>query len=172
MTNLLVFLEQNTETWLAVSLASAVFLFLLVVVLWINLLSFKKKFKQLMRGAAGENIEHLLQEHVAEVSAHRQLAEEIKTRMTVMEENLRQCVQYVGIKRYNAFEELGSRLSFSIAFLDDHLNGIILTGIYGRHESTTYSKMIHHGHSEQHLSVEEMDALQMAKEQQKTRKKP
>ncbi len=169
MTNLQLAIQQNPEQCLTAILVGGVLLLILVVFLWVHLLSFKKRFKGLMRNAQGENIEQLLKEHLLAVKAHQELAEQNRARMSVLEEHLRQCVQYVGIKRFNAFEEQGSRLSYSIAFLDDYLDGIILTSIYGRHESTTYAKQIRHGQAEQHLSVEEMDALLMAKEPRKKR---
>jgi hypothetical protein len=172
MNSWFIMLEQNTGVWLAAGTFTIGILVVGLVVLWINLLSFKRKFKQLMRGAEGANIEQQLQAHLTELKAYRETAEANRIRMTKIEENLTQCVQYVGIKRYNAFEDMGSRLSYSIALLDGQLDGIVLTGIYGRHESTTYAKGIRRGLSEQHLSVEEMDALQMAKEQQMMRKKP
>jgi len=160
---------QDPDFWMTVNLAVSLVLFLLLVVLWINLLFFKKKFKQLMMGADGSNLEKQLERHLDDVSVYKTIAEENKERMAEIEKRLQDCVQYVGIKRYNAFEDMGSRLSYSIALLDNHLDGVLLTSIYGRYESTTYAKTIHHGHSEQNLSVEEMDALQMAKEQQKKR---
>ena len=172
MNSWLIILEQNTGVWLAAGTVIMGFLLVGLAVLWIKLLSFKRKFKQLMRGAEGENIEQQLQVHLTELKAYRETAEANRIKMTFIEENLTQCVQYVGIKRYNAFEDMGSRLSYSIALLDGHLDGVVMTGIYGRHESTTYAKGIRRGLSEQHLSVEEMDALQMAKEQQIKRKKP
>lgn len=162
-------IQQDITFWMTLSLGISLFLLLLLIVLWVNLLSFKKKFKQLIRGADGNNLEKQLQSHLEDVALYSKKAEENQERMAVIEERMQQCVQYVGMKRYNAFEDMGSRLSYSIALLDDHLNGVVMTGIYGRYESTTYAKIIHHGHSEQNLSVEEMDALQMAKEQQKKR---
>ncbi|SMP58429.1 DUF4446 family protein [Anoxynatronum buryatiense] len=171
MTNWFALLEQQPGLFITISLSAAGLLLLLVLVLWINLLSFKKKFKQLMKGATGENLEELLKQHVVLVQAHQELAEENRVTMKMIEENQRKSVQYVGVKRFNAFEDVGSRLSYSIALLDDHLNGVVLTGLHGRYESTTYAKAIDHGHSEQHLSVEEMDALQMAREQQLKRNK-
>ncbi len=162
-------IQQDITFWMTLSLGISLFLLLLLIVLWVNLLSFKKKFKQLIKGADGNNLEKQLQSHLEDVALYSKKAEENQERMAVIEERMQQCVQYVGMKRYNAFEDMGSRLSYSIALLDDHLNGVVMTGIYGRYESTTYAKIIHHGHSEQNLSVEEMDALQMAKEQQKKR---
>lgn len=172
MNQWLLTIHQDLAFWMTVSLAVSLVLFLLLIVLWVNLLSFKKKFKQLMKGTDGSNLEKKLQSHLEDVAVYEKTAEENKVRMAEIEKRLQDCVQYVGTKRYNAFEDMGSRLSYSIALLDNHLDGVLLTGIYGRYESTTYAKMIHHGHSEQNLSVEEMDALQMAKEQQKKRNQP
>lgn len=160
-------LGRATDPWVLGLLAAVVVLCLLVVILWVNLLAFKRKFKTLMRGVNGDNLESLLEKHIKAVATHQQIAEEHRNTMNQLQEKLRCCVQHVGVKRYNAFDDVGSRLSYSVALLNDHLDGMVMTGIYGRHESTTYAKIIHHGHSEQHLSVEEMDALQMAKEQQR-----
>ena len=68
---------------------------------------------------------------------------------------MKKCVQKVSIIRYKAFEDVGSDLSFSIALLDENNDGIILTGIYGRNESTTYAKPIDKGISRYDLSEEE-----------------
>jgi len=46
----------------------------------------------------------------------------------------------VGVVRYNAFDDVGSDLSFSIALLDDNDNGVVISGIYSRESSTTYAK--------------------------------
>ena len=49
--------------------------------------------------------------------------------------------------RYNAFDDMGSQLSFSLALLDDFKNGIVLTSIYGREDTVTYCKEIKDGTS-------------------------
>jgi hypothetical protein len=70
-----IMLEQHTGVWLAAAIGAILLLLLGLAVLWINLLSFKRKFKQLMRGADGANIEQQLQEHMAELKAYRETAE-------------------------------------------------------------------------------------------------
>lgn len=71
-------------------------------------------------------------------------------------------IQKVGFVRYNAFGDMGSELSFSIAFLDNFLNGFILTSIYGREHSTCYAKPIKDGKSIYPLSAEEIQAIDRA----------
>ena len=78
------------------------------------------------------------------------------------EEALKGCVNKVAIMRYKAFEDVGSDLSFSIALLDSHNDGIVLTGIYSRQDSTTYAKPIDKGISRYELSEEELHVLNEA----------
>lgn len=71
-------------------------------------------------------------------------------------------VQRFQVVRYDAFEEMGGRLSFSAALLDDHGDGLVITSINGRTESRTYSKPIRNLASEHNLSEEERDAISKA----------
>ena len=71
-------------------------------------------------------------------------------------------MQKFGIVRYNAFEEMGGNLSFSLAILDDHGDGIVLTSINGRADSRTYAKPIKQLSSSHTLSDEEREAVAAA----------
>jgi hypothetical protein len=64
--------------------------------------------------------------------------------------------------RYDAFEDMGGRLSFSAALLDDHGNGVVITSINGRTETRTYAKPIVNLKSEHNLSDEERAAIEGA----------
>ena len=74
-----------------------------------------------------------------------------------------QCVQKVVVVRYNAFDNVGSDLSFTIALLDSSDNGVVINGVYARDSSSTYAKPIVSGKSKYVLSAEEMQALDIAK---------
>ncbi|GAA3606964.1 hypothetical protein GCM10022199_08420 [Marihabitans asiaticum] len=53
----------------------------------------------------------------------------------------------VAVVRYDAFGDMGGRLSFSAALLDANGDGIVLTSIHGRSESRTYAKGVTAGDS-------------------------
>src|SRR5688572_18529939 len=61
--------------------------------------------------------------------------------------------------RYDAFDDMGGRLSFSAALLDDHGDGLVLTSINGRTETRTYAKQVVGLTSEHNLSEEERGAI-------------
>lgn len=48
----------------------------------------------------------------------------------------------VAVVRYDAFEDVGGRLSFSAAVVDDRGRGIVLTAIHGRSETRSYLKTV------------------------------
>jgi hypothetical protein len=71
-------------------------------------------------------------------------------------------VRHVGLVRYDAFEDVGGRLSFSCALLDDHGTGVVVTSINGRQDTRVYAKPIAEGLSSYNLSVEEEEAIRQA----------
>ena len=71
-------------------------------------------------------------------------------------------IQKFGMVRYNAFEEMGGNLSFSLALLDDHGDGVVLTSISGRTEARIYAKPVKSLTSTHNLSDEEREAISSA----------
>jgi Protein of unknown function (DUF4446) len=71
-------------------------------------------------------------------------------------------VRNVALLRYDAFEDVGGRLSFSCAMLDEHGSGVVLTSINGRQETRVYAKPVTGGVSTHNLSIEEEEAIRRA----------
>jgi len=71
-------------------------------------------------------------------------------------------VRHVALLRYDAFEDVGGRLSFSCAMLDDHGTGVVLTSINGRQETRVYAKPVTERASPYNLSLEEEEAIRQA----------
>jgi hypothetical protein len=71
-------------------------------------------------------------------------------------------MRHVALLRYDAFEDVGGRLSFSCAMLDDRASGVVLTSINGRQETRVYAKPVTDGTSAYNLSIEETEAIRQA----------
>lgn len=69
----------------------------------------------------------------------------------------------LAVVRYDAFADSGGGLSWSLALLDDHGDGTVLTSIHGRTEARTYAKSISDWTCDQSLSDEEADAISRAR---------
>jgi hypothetical protein len=65
----------------------------------------------------------------------------------------------IGVVRYDAFENVGGELSFSLALLDEHDDGLVLSSINGRADGRTYLKVVAGGTSASQLSDEERAAV-------------
>ena len=87
---------------------------------------------------------------------------EILNQINLLDKDLENCVQKVGIYRYSAFQDTGSDLSFTLALLDEHDNGVVFNGIYSREMSNIYAKPIEDGKSKYTLSEEEKIAIDRA----------
>ena len=75
---------------------------------------------------------------------------------------LSDAIRHVSVVRYDAFGDMGGRLSFSAAMLDDGGDGLVLTSIHGRSETRSYIKGVKSGQSEASLSPEELQAISFA----------
>jgi Na+-transporting methylmalonyl-CoA/oxaloacetate decarboxylase gamma subunit len=139
-----------------------VLLFILIMILFRSLNKVENRYRKLMRGANNKNIEELIMGYLDKVDKANEKSQEAFDLCYKVEEKMKKSIQKVSVIRYKAFEDVGSDLSFSVALLDENNDGVILTGIYGRNESTTYAKPIDKGISRYDLSEEEMSVLNKA----------
>jgi hypothetical protein len=79
-------------------------------------------------------------------------------------ESEKEAIRHVGLVRFDAFEDMGGRLSFSAAFLDGRGDGVVITSINGRQDTRCYAKRVQNGTSIHNLSDEERQAIREAQE--------
>lgn len=160
---ILEFIEQNNTAFIIASAFMNFMLIILFVIYSSITANLKEKYKKLVKGTSGKNIEGILVEHLEKVQAIHDDMDQYYRKLEIMDNRLSFCVQKVGVIRYSAFQDIGSDLSFSIAMLNANNDGIIITGIHGRTETMSYAKPIKEGKSNYSLSVEELQALDRAK---------
>jgi len=145
--------------------------FFLTIILFLMNLGNRSKIKKLrarynnfMNGLSdNKNIEELLDYFIEQVNKVASKNREIELHINGLERNLINCLQKVGVVRFNAFDDVGSDLSFSIALLDSNDNGLVLSSIYARDSSSTYAKPVISGKSRYPLSAEEIKAIDIAR---------
>ena len=140
-----------------------IILVLLVIILMAKLSSLNKKYKKFLEKLGnGNNIEEDLETYMYRVEKVEKQNAEIANYVKTLDEDLTRCIQKVGIVRYNAFKDTGSDLSFTLALLDEHNDGVVLNGIYSREMSNIYAKPVKNGESSYTMSEEEKMAVQKA----------
>ena len=70
--------------------------------------------------------------------------------------------QKMGLVKYDAFNQMGGQLSFSLALLDENNNGFIMNSVHSTEGCYTYTKEIKNGKSSISLGSEEAEALAIA----------
>ena len=83
--------------------------------------------------------------------------------LTSLRHDIAQALRHVAVVRYDAFGDMGGRLSFSAAIIDDAGDGLVISSIHARGESRTYAKGLVAGRSDTTLTPEEQQALAAAR---------
>jgi hypothetical protein len=86
----------------------------------------------------------------------------LQSQVAVLREGMEDTIQRVGVVRYDAFQDMGARLSFSVALLDERGDGFVLSSITGRNDTRNYVKTVRNCAGEQPLSPEEQQAVDEA----------
>ena len=156
---LVAWVRQNPGAALAVG-AGAYFLVLLALLIFVVRLSqMARRQSRLLRGSDGNSLERMLLENSDYREAtERHLSQALQTGDTNAA-TIRQCLQRVGLVRYDAFPDVGGEQSFSMALLDAGGNGMVLTGLHSRHDVRVYAKPIMSGDSPTSLTAEERQAI-------------
>jgi hypothetical protein len=164
-------LRPEVLAWVALGLGAGGLL--LAAGLGLTLAATRRKLLLLQGRARGEDILGLLASQREELEtwrrSHRQDVKQLDERLGRLEARLGElartlegAVQRVGVVRYDAFPDMGGKLSFSAAFLNARGDGVVLSSINGRHETRTYAKAVRGGRSPHNLSDEEEEAIRVA----------
>ncbi len=151
---------------LILGISAVVMAFVLAVLLIVSLLKIRKlnkKYSAFMKGANGKDLEASIFSRFNEMDKMKTDIEYIFGKLNIACDMLLTAYQKMSIVKYDAFKEMGGKLSFSMALLDDKNNGCILTSVHTREGCYTYIKEIIKGESFVVLSEEERKALEEAK---------
>ena len=151
-------LDQVTLALAGVA-ALALLAFLVVLFLALRLRRLRKEYV-ILRGDAEER------DILGAVGGAMHRVDAVEQRLDSVVENQHEqaaigrfALQKFHMVRYDAFDDMGGRLSFSAALLDDHGDGLVITSINGRTETRTYAKQVVGLTSEHNLSEEERGAI-------------
>ena len=123
---------------------------------------FKRKKKE------PENIKEVL----SDLKKIEKNIEKLSLALELLQKESKFHLQKVGIVRYNPFSDVGGNQSFSIALLDSDDNGFIITSLYSKEGNRVYGKAIKKGGSIYHLSKEEKEAIDRAREKNERKNPP
>ena len=162
-------MDELTTTQGIAALAAgglALITFIFAIVLGVKL----RRVRRAQRAVMGEAGQRDLVAHAARLEQGftdlrdwlEESMESLERRMEGVETRVDGCVAHRALVRYDAYNELSGHQSSSIALLDAHRSGVIITSIVHRDQARLYVKQLQEGESEIPLSPEEQEAVDSA----------
>lgn len=146
-------------------LGIAGFTILLLIILLVNMVQMhklKKKYKMFMDGKNAKTLEESIMSRMDQIDYLISSTQKNENDIKKIFQNMKNTFQKVGLVKYDAFQEMGGKLSFSLALLNEINDGFIINAMHSREGCYTYIKEIIDGNSIITLGEEEKEALEMA----------
>lgn len=135
---------------------------IVLIVLGVKLCKLRKRFDKFCRGKNAKSLEEEIGIMFEQNKAIKDQTDKNRRDIKVIYHNLESSFQKVGLVRYDAFQQMGGKLSFSLALLNEKDNGFIINSVHGTDGCYTYSKEIVGGLCDIALGTEEQEALTKA----------
>ncbi len=145
----------------------AIFVILIVLIILLTVfivreVRLQRKYKKFMRGSSAESLEDAIAKLFEDNNKIKKVVNANRSDIRQLYRNMTKTFQKSGIVKYDAYQQMGGMLSFSLALLDEENNGFILNSVHTTDGCYTYTKEIYEGKCEIELGNEEKIALQKA----------
>lgn len=139
-----------------------IFAFFMIVNLNMKYNRIKSKYNSFTRGKDGRTLESSILEKFSEIDEVVEMTRQNRQDIRNINRKIAEDYQKIGIVKYDAFHEMGGKLSFALTMLDGENNGWIINAMHSREGCYTYIKEIVKGESYIELAEEEAESLERA----------
>ena len=143
------------------ALISIVSLVLLIVTM-VKLKKMRQNYRLFMNGKTAENLEDAMLDHFAKIKELVELTDKHTNQLASIKEEMKTVYTKLGIVKYDAFNEMGGKLSFALCMLDKKDNGYVVNVMHSNDGCFAYIKEIVNGKSYIELGKEEEKAVKQA----------
>lgn len=139
-----------------------VVLFIIIILQMKKLNRLQKRISKFMTGKDAKSLEKDIVGLYEDNKFLKINVDKNKKDIRTLYKNMEHAFQKIGLIKYDAFQQMGGKLSFSLALLDENNNGFILNSVHSTEGCYTYTKEIKSGECAISLGEEEQQALEMA----------
>lgn len=137
-------------------------LLILLIVLLVKYSKIKKRYDKFMRGKNAASLEEDMRGVFEDMRLLKTTVDRNRKDIRILYKNMERTFQKLGIVKYDAFNQMGGQLSFSLALLDENNDGFIINSVHSSDGCYSYTKEIKGGTSDISLGAEEEKALYIA----------
>jgi hypothetical protein len=156
-------LTLNAGVFILVLLLAVLILAGALVWLAVRLRKTEARYRTLVEGTNGGNLESMLTDHMTQVRDATGRVAELDELARRLERGSRGHLQRVGFLRFNPFRDAGGDQSFALALTDQDGNGVVLSSLHSRDVTRVYGKSLAGWESPYPLTEEEQQAIKKAK---------
>lgn len=142
--------------------ALLVILLILVIIQICTVNKLKKRLNKFLTGKDGTNLEQEIAALFEDNKFLKNNTEKNRKDIRILYKKMESTYQKMGLVKYDAFNQMGGQLSFSLALLDENNNGFIINSVHSVEGCYSYTKEIKQGESSITLGKEEAEALAIA----------
>ena len=145
--------------------AMLILLIILLITTMIMIMKYNQlasKYRTFMKGANGKSLEERVLSRFREIDSNKAQITDAVSRIKLLEDARDTSFKKIALKRYDAFAEMGGKLSYSFCLLNDENDGFIMTSMHNREGCYTYVKEVIKGNTFLMLSDEEKEVLEEA----------
>ena len=135
---------------------------ILLIVLLVKYSNIKKRYDKFMKGKNASSLEDDMHGVFEDMKLLNTNTDRNKKDIRILYKNMEKTFQKLGIVKYDAFNQMGGQLSFSLALLDENNDGFIINSVHSSEGCYSYTKEIKNGTSPISLGAEEEQALNIA----------
>lgn len=160
-----VFDKIGIDVGIIVILLIVIVLFLAVLVMkqQLQIDRLNRKYRMFMKGSDGQSLEKLIQRKLNQLDKVQEVNEDHGNLLRKVKSIQDKTMNKYGVVKYDAFDDVGGKLSFAFAMLNKEDTGVVLNAVHSRDNCFLYIKEIMKGESYIMLSEEEIEALRIAK---------
>ena len=140
-------------------------LLILIIVQMVQASKLKKRLNRFLMGNDGLSMEQDIISLIEDNKFLKIDADKNKKEMRDLRRKFEHSYQKMGLVKYDAFQQMGGQLSFSLCLLDNNNNGFIINSVHSAEGCYSYTKEIKAGESSLLLGEEEKEALEIAMSQ-------
>lgn len=137
-------------------------LFILLIVQIVKTSKLKKRLDKFLLGKDGASLEQDIVALFEDNKFLKNSTDKNKKDIRTLYKKAEKAYQKMGLVKYDAFNQMGGQLSFSLALLDENNNGFILNSVHSTEGCYSYTKEIKNGECAIALGTEEAEALAIA----------
>ncbi len=153
---------MSLDILVLILIAVIIVLIIIMAIMGERTKNIRNKYEEYMKGGSGQSLERQIHSRLDSINRIERQGSDNAASMDALRRSYEKTFQKVGLVKYDAFDEMGGKLSFTLCLLNKRNSGFILNAVHSREGCYTYMKEVINGNAVVLLGEEEKEALAIA----------